>query len=687
MFSKKLIKIICILLCLPIIFSCFGCNKDKPSSIEKTTYNGNHIFTATETLDYIIYDGATEYKLVIPSSGYSSAIMLSVEEFNNLFKKATGITLPLVYDNEIEQYSESSKYISLGDTLLVDQAGVEYDKAQLKTDGCRIITKGKTVFIFGGSDYGVLNGVYDFMQICFNYEFYFRDCIEIDTDVRNLKLREFDVTDIPDIPIRSTPNGANAGAANDAPRITDFYAFGDSAAVDAKNRILRYRFNNKYFGALLPIYSEFGTKSSASNTIHNCFNYITTSQAKQGWLSPSASQICYSASSHTDHFDEENFKALAHHCALKIENSLTLFPREAYPQYNTVTLTQADAGGFCNCPTCLEWQERDNGAISGGMIRLNNAIMKEVKQWMALPENEPYRRDDLKLLFFSYNSSEACPVIYDEKTSSYVAANEEVVMEEGTGVYFAAMSSFEYDSNYYSSENDLGRERLKQWTTLSDYCWLWIYGTYYQAWMYFFDSYNFHSGDAYQDFAASNIQYIFDENIDYSTELVGFNTLKTYIESKLMWDTSLDQEKLIKDFFNAMYKDSADIMYQLFSSYRMHYAYIATHGQKKLRSVENYKPSDFLKWINLIDQALENNEKYKETDINLYYLIKERIEMESVSPLYWLLDLYGSTRGTPPISNQDRVRYINRLTEIATRYPTLSYSGYTPMLSFVQGLS
>ena len=687
MFSKKFIKLISILLCLAVVLGCTSCKNNETPEIEKKTYTGNHVYTAPETSDYILQEGISEYKLVVPSSEYSSTIMLSVEEFNNLFKKATGITLPLTYDNVVGEYSESSKFISLGNTSFVEQAEIEYDKTKLKTDGCRIITKGKTVFILGASDYGVLNGVYDFMQICFSYEFYARDCVEIDTNVKNLKLRAFDVVDVPDIPIRSNPNGANAGERLNTPRVTDFYAFGESAAVDAKNRMLRYRFNNKYFGALLPIYSEYGTKNSDSNTVHNAFNYITASEAKAGWLSPSSSQICYSASSHTDHFDEENFNALAKHCASKIENSLKLFPRETYPQHNSVTLTQADSGGFCNCPTCLEWQERDNGAISGGMIRLNNAIIKEVRDWMALPENEPYRRDNLKLMFFSYNSSEPCPVVYDKATSSYVPANEEVVMAEGTGVYFAPMSSFKYDTNYYSFEHNLGRERLKQWTTLSDYCWLWIYGTYYKAWSYFFDSYNFHNSDAYQDFAASNVQMIFDENIDYSSELVGFNSLKTYIESKIMWDTTLDQNELMQDFFNAMFKDAADVMYELFTDYRIHYTYIAVHGDKKLNSVKNYEPSDILKWISYIDRALEKIEKYKVTDSNLYYLIKERIEMESVSPLYWLLDLYGNTRGTPPFSSQERAMYINRLKEIVSRYPTLSYSGYTPMIDFVQGLS
>ena len=605
MFSKKFIKIIAIFICVFVVLGCVGCNKT--SGVKKDTYSGNHVYTAPETSEYIMKEGVSEYKLVVSYTMFSDAIMLAVEEFNNLFKKATGISLPMIYDNAAGEYNADSKYISLGNTTLFEQANIEYDKEQLKTDGCRIITKGKTVFILGATDYGVLNGVYDFMQICFNYEFYFRDCVEIDTNVSSLKLRAFDVTDVPDIPIRSTPNGNNSGTQHDAPRMTDFYAFGESAAVDAKNRTLRYRFNDSYFGKILPIYSEFDDTNSPCDTIHNAFNYVTASQAKLGWYAPSSSQLCYSASSHTDHFDEENFDELASFCALKIENSLKIYPRDSYPEYNTVTLTQTDQGGFCSCPTCLEWQKKDNGAISGGMIRLNNAIIKKVKAWMALPENEPYRRDDLKLLLFSYNNSEPCPVVYDKKTKTYVAANEEVVMEEGTGVYYAAMQSYRYNQPYYSEANELGRERLKQWTTLSDYCWLWVYGAYHTRPIYFMDSYNFHNSDTYQAFANSGVELVFDENIDYSSELTGFNSLKTYIESKLMWDSSLDQNELVEKFFKAMYKDAAETMYNLFVDYRTHYAYIIVKsGQNKvkLNNVQNYAPSDFLRWIGFIDTII-----------------------------------------------------------------------------------
>ena len=175
-----------------------------------------------------------------------------------------------------------------------------------------------------------------------------------------------------------------------------------------------------------------------------------------------------------------------------------------------------------------------------------------------------------------------------------------------------------------------------------------------------------------------------------ASELTGFNSLKTYIESKLMWDSSLDQNELVEKFFKAMYKDAAETMYNLFVDYRTHYAYIIVKsGQNKvkLNNVQNYAPSDFLRWIGFIDQALLQIEKYKDTDNNLYKLIKERIDVESACPLHCMLELYGDSRGTPPFSSEDRTMYISRLTDVAMRYPGLSYDTYITVLSFVQGLS
>ena len=68
---------------LPSFTYSVGCNKT--SGVKKDTYSGNHVYTAPETSEYIMKEGVSEYKLVVSYTMFSDAIMLAVEEFNNVF--------------------------------------------------------------------------------------------------------------------------------------------------------------------------------------------------------------------------------------------------------------------------------------------------------------------------------------------------------------------------------------------------------------------------------------------------------------------------------------------------------------------------------------------------------------------------------------------------------------------------
>ena len=205
-------------------FSTVGCkNGGESSSLENETvnvfngpsYTGIHDFTAPDVTaeEYILKNGVFEYTLVIPETP-SNALEVARQEFVLLFKHATGVTISsIVRDNNV-RYDENAKYISFGDNEYTKSANIEYDKQALKNDGGRIITKGKSIFLLGGLDTGVITAVYDFMQICFHYEYYYRNCIQIDTGVTNLKLKNFNVTDVPDIDNRyvSHANGSEFDA-------------------------------------------------------------------------------------------------------------------------------------------------------------------------------------------------------------------------------------------------------------------------------------------------------------------------------------------------------------------------------------------------------------------------------------------------------------------------------------------
>ena len=166
-----------------------------PEVNSEYVYNGTHIYNATDTKDYLVRNGKTEYKLVIPATTTAS-LRTARTEFVDLFEDATGITLTVVTDNQVTDAS-TGKYISLGDTTLLEKSGIKIDYYELTADGHRIVTKDDDIYLCGGADEGTVFSVYTFMNLTFNYETYYFDCMEIEKTSEK-KLKNYDVTDIPD---------------------------------------------------------------------------------------------------------------------------------------------------------------------------------------------------------------------------------------------------------------------------------------------------------------------------------------------------------------------------------------------------------------------------------------------------------------------------------------------------------
>lgn len=173
--------------------------------INKVEYSGTHNYTAKQTADFLVKDGKTEYKLVVPKA-QTDKLKMAKEEFLYFFEQATGISMSIIYDTDDADNSlthdKDNKYVSIGNTTLALTANVSTEGYDLGNDGVRIETKDKTIFLLGGSDTGVIYAVYDFMKIEFGYEQYAADCFAIDKGVTDVTLKNYDVTDIPDIAIR-----------------------------------------------------------------------------------------------------------------------------------------------------------------------------------------------------------------------------------------------------------------------------------------------------------------------------------------------------------------------------------------------------------------------------------------------------------------------------------------------------
>ena len=139
-------------------------NQANTPSGRYTFEDGIHDMTAPE-IDgkYMVENGESDYVIIVPADA-NSKVELAVDEFRVLFKRATNVELASVRDDSGDPIlsDDNAKRISIGETKLItdmskeEQLAFGYDPSILGSDGVRIITKNNTVYILGGSFYGVL---------------------------------------------------------------------------------------------------------------------------------------------------------------------------------------------------------------------------------------------------------------------------------------------------------------------------------------------------------------------------------------------------------------------------------------------------------------------------------------------------------------------------------------------------
>ena len=276
---KKLFKtlIVCLLV-LSMSMSALACGEQEEvetvEAVKKYHYEGTHIRTQTETGKYLVKDGVTDYKLVVTNST-NKYITGAKEDFIILFEQATGITIETVVDTAVPDFTEDAKYISLGDTKLVEQADIspdEYSLEKLGEEGVRIITVGNSIFLLGAQVYGVAYTIYTLFELMFNFEFYNRDCMYIDENVYNVPLMNYDVTELPDVVFAGIADRSDwqGAAVNDINAIDSLY-YGANAQSQVTNRGARFRqANYGYYERTILAYP-----SPSSTNGYNLHNILT----------------------------------------------------------------------------------------------------------------------------------------------------------------------------------------------------------------------------------------------------------------------------------------------------------------------------------------------------------------------------------------------------------------------------
>ncbi len=646
---KKWISTLLCLTTLPLaVFT--GCASEeevvmdsyKPNQVSYT--GGIHNLTATETSKWFVQDGYTEYKILLPADS-NTTLIFARDELYTRFYEATGIRLISEMESgDGVSHSPNAKYISLGNTKMFESAGITLDESVLGYDGVRIVTKDDTIYINGGKKNGTLYGVYDFLEIYFDYEWFYHDCYSLKRGVTDLKLLAFDVTDVPDIKNR----------------------MGSSAYTNSKDNtnrtIERFRYNWSQYGGSNGMFIP----GAAGHNTSRLINASTPNFDLYGadWMSDNGNQLCYTA-----HGDEDAYNEMVTQITAKFAE--WIIANESNPaQQIDLSITIEDNVNICTCDTCMGEREK-YGSPTGSVIKLTNACMERLKDvWMESEEGLPYKNEEIRCCFFAYSQMVTPPTtVWNEETKKYELVHDELKMRDDVGVWicFSSQESAPLYPNLslYAKENENFRVWLSQWMDISSFAHTWGYQANFYNYIDFYNSFDLYSSsELFQFMVDKDVEMWFCQNTGNSTDVTGFSALKEYLQSELQWDCTQNVEELMDDFFTAMYAEGASAMRELFDYSKMMATQLRIQCNKpaagSLDTVKtDLQPIPVLrKKMAYCDEALAIVETlYKEQDPAKYETLKFHIDLEWLSPTYHLLNLHGDTS----LSAQEYSSLANRL--------------------------
>ncbi len=597
-----------------------GCDKKEPAggksgsnvTIENVSdfsaAGTTHVFRVSDADGFLARGGKSDYAVVIAKDA-DSRIQTAAKDFVNFFLEATQVYLPTVYAEDAV-YQADSKYIVIGNNVISQKAGMEPDASVLKAHGFRIKTEGSSIFVFGTGAEAAQFGTYELLTQLFHFDTFASDCYYIDKNVKEVPLKNYDITDVPDIAIRA-----------------DNYQFikTDTTTRDRLRLVT---------GGLLMI-------PVGGKTVHNSPEYLSPEKYpdKEAWFSTTGKNLCYTARG-----DAEALKQMQETVAqIMIEHF------KQYPDRSIISLTQEDNSRvLCECDACVRMKNHYNGAESASIVIFLNGVAELVEDYFESEAGKPYARD-FTILFFAYNITNQPPVLYDKETDTFTPIDEKVILDPHVVPYYAATIG-DYTKDFYDPDSDNAElaQNLRGWTSLGKTLYFWMYSTNFN---HYLTPYNtFDSTQATYKFAIENgVDYIVDQGQSNQTgSATGWSWLKIYLYSKLTWNVNQDINALIDRFMENYFGPASDIMKEVFYEWKAFANYQSdVLGYSGSRSInfdvlvpELWDRQILSSWASRMTDALEAVESVKSEDYTKYSMYVKNISVERIAYNYLLMELY-----------------------------------------------
>ena len=572
-----------------------------------------------------LYDGnSSDYVIVVPEHA-SNAEITAANELKEFFSQATGYELSIETDAGLS-FGERDRYLSVGRTSLMKRAGVEAPYEQIGNDGYVIKTVGRSVFMCGGGDFGTQFAVYGFLRENLGWKFYADDEIIV-PKAETLMLKDFNYTDIPDFKTRYLTHG--------------------SLVAD-------------------PLYARrLGLSSEANYMVgggHSFFLWLPKEvyyAAHPDWYSSDGRQLCLS----NEGMIEELVK--------RIKDELVLNEEVKY-----VMIGQEDVYAWCNCPDCRE--EIAVYGCGGQNVRFLNKISDKMAPW--IEENMPERKDKIFYIGYAYHMSESAPV--KTENSERKPIDKTVVCRDNVMIELAPIYA-NYAYSIAGSKNVSLKNLITDWSKVCKNLFVYMYSLNANICNVPYYNYNAIAGN-YKAFKELGVNTIFEQGHQRSDKTC-LTELHSYVQSRLMWDTTLSVEDLISDFINNFYGPAAPHILEYFESQKNWLNYCIEYKNYRVSPMvfEPLTPDLWPKhivdaWDALLDDGIKALEPLKVQDSAAYEKYYQRIMQEKVSTIYMNIEFNASY-----FSRDELIALIDEYETLVKRFNYVNYSEGTTNVEYI----
>lgn len=554
---------------------------------------------------FFIKDGKTEYSIVVKASA-TERVTFAVNELTEFLYEATGCRM------QTATQEEAIKTV----TLSVLNKGSE---------GYRIYSNDENYVIEGYSEKGLIYGVYGFLRRVVGLVFYTPDAYDINKgDIAFIRLDE---ERIPDIPVRAIGIAPLHNEEIDAPMTKNAFRMGVSGMAD--NWGLH---NHSYFKILPPsVYKE----------------------AHPDWysLGDNGVNLCLTNEEMRAEFTK------------RVKEIVLQYPNAKY-----FMLGQEDHPSICECEKCVAEMKKYGGFASMLMINFTNTVVKDVNAWL----KESGITREVIFVMFAYQQTVIPPVkrvgesfapLYDFNLEKNLAVMLAPLGARGDKSYFDEENYMAKATCYYDVYGYKTKELLLGWRAVVDKVCVWSYCNDFSDLFAPFNCWDAFE-ENYRWYKKINAEFVFEEG-SYLKYTPNFSHLRSYLVSKLMWDSSISMESAIDEFFVGYYgASSAPYMRAYFDFLRNHCRKISQEKGRPMLFVrfddfsdlsagEYWDMATLLQGAQLHETALENaDEAYK-----------ERVNEEGM-PIWFILLLRYNQR----LNEKDRVLLAKKVLAIIEKY-------------------